>query len=276
MKLSLSRDFFYDHPVFRYEEVVEQLPAYKGREQTLKNLLQYHKKCGHIVLIQKHLYAVVQRGSSADNPFVDHYLLASKLASDAVIGYQSALDYHGCLHSARFETVYLTQKNKSAGVLNYQGEKYRATKVPCSLIKAQKPFFEVNEVSRINQKIRVTSLERTFVDILNRPFLLGYDWEEIARSLQKVYIGRPSVVVEYLKLLESPITAARVGYFIERDPRSFNIKPEIIDQIHKLSLKSLTYLDSNHAQENVLVKKWNLMVPKSLEHSTWEEPLFHE
>jgi predicted transcriptional regulator of viral defense system len=160
--------------------------------------------------------------------------------------------------------------------LYYQGGKYRATKVPCSLIKAQKPFFEVNEMKRIDHKIRVTSLERTFVDILNRPFLMAYDWEEIARSLDKVYIGRPSVVVEYLKLLESPITASRVGYFIERDKLRYNINSEILDEIHKLSLKSLTYLDPNRKQENVLVEKWNLMVPKSLEYSTWEEPIFHE
>ncbi len=259
--------FLWSHPLFSYEELKAALPHYQGREGALKNVLQYHLKKGTIARIKRSLYAFVAKGS-----YVDPFLIASRLTQDAVIAYQSALDFHGYLHSARFEIIYLTHKNIAEPTVRFGDYVYRRSKVPASLLRKNQADFEVQTHTRFGKTIRVTSAERSFVDVLDRPSLFAYDWEEIAQSLRKMHLSRPELIPDYLKLLESPITAARVGYFIDRSADAYNIPISIREAIHALKAKHVTYLDSNITQGNILVKEWNLMVPRSLYNSTWEEP----
>lgn len=261
--------YLYSHPLFSYSELKQALPAYNGREGALKNVLQYHLKQGNIARIKQSLYVLVPKGSKV--PYVDPFLVASKLTDDAVIAYQSALDFYGYLHSARFEFVFLTHKNIAEAVLRFGDYAFRRSKVPVVLSRKNQTEFEIQDHVRFGQTIRVTSAERAFVDVLDRPGLFAYDWEEIAQSLRKVYLGRPSVIVDYLKILESPVTASRVGYFIERSAKKYAVAQTILDQIHDLKARHITYLDPNSTHGNILVKEWNLMVPLTLHHSTWEE-----
>ncbi|MDO8723214.1 MAG: hypothetical protein Q7J31_13475 [Syntrophales bacterium] len=56
-------------------------------------------------------------------------------------------------------------------------------------------------------EVRVTGLERTFVDVLYRPDLSG-SWEEIWRSLETVEFFDLDKVAAYVVLLGNATTAA--------------------------------------------------------------------
>lgn len=255
---------------------MEALPCYKTKKEGLRTLLQYHTRKSHILPIRRHVYSVVARGATVEEaPYAtDHLLLASKLTTGAVIAYVSALDYYGCLHSAHFDVVYLggiNDTNPSQSRFEYGGCTYRCTLTPAALKQKKAVDFEVCKGVRSGQTVWVTSLERAFVDVLDRPELMAYDWEEIARSLEKVYLSRPSALIEYLKLLDSRTTASRVGFFLERNQKQYGIPQEVIDQVQELSAKRTVHLDPRNKQKSILSKKWNLMVPVDLYNSTWEE-----
>ena len=63
--------------------------------------------------------------------------------------------------------------------------------------------------------LRVASLERTLVDVLNRHRYSG-GWEEVWRSLESVEFFDLDRVVEYALLLDNATTVARVGFFLEQ------------------------------------------------------------
>ncbi len=67
-------------------------------------------------------------------------------------------------------------------------------------------------MDRRGLEVRVTGLERTLVDVLDRPYLSG-TWEEIWRSFDSVDFFDLDKVVEYSILLGNAITAAKVGFF---------------------------------------------------------------
>ena len=59
------------------------------------------------------------------------------------------------------------------------------------------------------------SLERTLVDVMDRPHLSG-SWEEIWRSLEMIKHINIDNVIEYALLLNNSTTIAKVGYYIEQ------------------------------------------------------------
>jgi len=64
-------------------------------------------------------------------------------------------------------------------------------------------------------EVRVTTLERTLVDVLDAPDL-GGGWEEIWRSLEMVEYFELDAVVAYALALGSALTTARLGFFLEQ------------------------------------------------------------
>ncbi len=70
--------------------------------------------------------------------------------------------------------------------------------------------------------ISVTGLERTFVDVLNRPDLAG-SWEEIWRSLESVEYFDLEKVASYVDFLGNATTAAKVGFFLEQHRESLMV-----------------------------------------------------
>lgn len=271
--LKQLRDFFWAHDVFRHEDVLEAIPYYREKKKELNIALAYHVRRGILISVKRQVYAVVPRGcSTADAPYsVDPFLLASKLSSDAVISYHSALAFYGRLHSIRFEFIYSTNKGQGGTDFEFGGNVYKSTRTPAGVSRHGKEYFGVKQELRGGQVVNVTSSERTFVDILDRPRLLGYDWEEIARSLDKVYIGSPELLIEYLKLLGNGLTASRVGYFLERRSHEERASEDVLDEIEALSSRNLIHLDQGHKKGNVIAKRWNLLVPQSLYYSEWEE-----
>ena len=267
------REFLWSHDVFRYEDILEAIPYYRDKKGELNIALAYHVRQGTLISIKRYVYAVVPRGCSVeDAPYaVDPFLLASQLASDAVISYHSALAFYGYLHSLRFEFIYSTGQVKNYTTLNFGNNIYKSTQFPRRLREKKKELIGVKKELRGGQELKITSPERTFVDILDRPKILGYDWEEIARSLDKTYMGNPGLLVDYLALLGSRLTASRVGYFLERRKDELRLGEEVLDEIQDLSSNSLVHLDPNHKKGNVLSKRWNLLVPENLFYSKWEE-----
>ncbi len=264
-------EFFRKHPVFNSVELDSHLldlghVSPRARE----SLLKYHRKVGHVVLIRRGLYAVIPPGASPESYPIDPFLVAAKLTKDAVLSYHTALEIHGNAYSVREQITYSAIQPVSP--VTFRSCTYRGVKFPKSLCSADKEKIGVVTVDRSGLDILVTCLERTLVDILDRPTLSG-SWEEIWRSLESIVFLDLDRVIEYALLRGNATTIAKVGFFLEQHREPLMVEESHLTSLRKHRPKKPHYLESSKRESGKLVAGWNLVLPVELIEQTWSEVL---
>jgi predicted transcriptional regulator of viral defense system len=267
----MNAHFFQTHPVFTAEEIEAFLVNRGARSpSTRKTLLARREKAGELLRVRRGLYAVVPPGTIAATASVDAYLIASRMTADAVLGYHTALELHGRAHSV-FETFqYLT--GHASRPVTFRAYRFESVLFPKSLRARHQESFGVTLVDRSGLEVRVTSLERTLVDVLDRPDL-GGGWEEIWRSLESVEFYGLDQVVEYALLLDNSTTIAKVGFFLEQHRDALMVGDEHLRALQKRRPKQPHYFVRNGNQSGRLVSEWNLVVPEDILRRSWSEVL---
>ncbi|MBS0586140.1 MAG: type IV toxin-antitoxin system AbiEi family antitoxin domain-containing protein [Verrucomicrobia bacterium] len=259
--------FLAHNQIFTTEELRATL-GMKKANSTLDNLLSYHLRQGHIIRIRKGLYYTIPRGADAKTHPIDPYLIASKMTVDATLAYHTSLGFHGKLHSLRTDFIYVTQRKLKPPFI-FRGTAFKGISIPKGTLAS--PALGIEIVDYQGCKLRVTTLERTFVDILDRPTLIG-NWEEIWRSLESIEYLNLQQVLAYAKLLNNATTYARIAFFLDQHRDTFSLSEKDLATFDKFIPKSPHYLDLHNKEPNQLIARWNLIVPKSLLQRTWEEP----
>jgi predicted transcriptional regulator of viral defense system len=167
--------------------------------ETRDSLLAHHMKTGRILRIRRGLYVSVSFGFSPESCPLDTFLLAGTMSDDAVLAYHTALEFYGKAHSFQKRLLFLT--GRAIRPVTFRGyDSEGGICFPKTLVENKKEFFAVDTAERVRYPVRVTSLERTMVDVLDRPSL-GGGWEEIWRSLESVEFFDVDKVVDYSLLL---------------------------------------------------------------------------
>ena len=264
MKLKL---FFETHPIFSYEEFLAFMSADGvSRPSSWRQQLSYHQKAGHLIHIRKRLYAVKPMVSKEQ--WVDPYLIASRATVDAIIAYHTALELHGIAYTTFNEFTFLV--NRQVSPFDYEGQHFRAVIQPKALINSDRTDYGVGVIQRGGLSIKLTCLERTIVDVLDRPNL-GGGWEEIWRSLDNVTQLDTARLIEYALLLSNATTIAKVGYFLEQRPTHFTLEKTHLEKLLIHIPKQPHYM-SRESGEGKYIEKWQLIVPLAIINRTWEEP----
>jgi predicted transcriptional regulator of viral defense system len=211
---------------------------------------------------------VIPVGSDPATYAVDPFLIAAKLADDAVLAYHTALEYYSKAYST-YRTYTYTSLTKSAP-FHFKSNRFLRVPVPKPLRERQNPMWGVESFKRDGITIRVTSFERTFVDCLDRPELVG-SWEEIWRSLESIEFLDLDMVFEYLILLDNATTASKAGYFLEQHKESLLVEDSYLEELKKLKPKQPHYIVRGDRERCRLVASWNLMVPEEIINRTWSE-----
>jgi predicted transcriptional regulator of viral defense system len=149
--------------------------------------------------------------------------------------------------------------------------KYKAVSIPVALKESKDVMFGVESVDRLGQKIQVTTLERTLVDVLDRPHLCG-SWEEIWLSLESIEYLNMDELLKYALLLGNATTIAKLGFFLETHREQFMVSEHYFEELYKHCPVKPHYMDSNQNQPQKMIARWNLIVPLSLINRSWEEP----
>lgn len=260
--------FFAEHPVFRYEEIVEyskQQGTYNPN--TLKALLQYHLAKQHISRIRRGYYAVVSVLKSrgvADDPF----LIAGRVIEDTLVAYHSALSFHGLAYSLPSNFYFLSRQFIQP--FEFMQAIYHCVAHPKAL-QPKKIMMETKIHDRQGLDIKVTTVERTLVDCLNKPqFSSG--WEEIWRAGEMINFLDVDRMIYYAIYLGNATTIAKVGFFLEQHQEQFNVNSTQLKMLEKSKPKSKHYMERGGTHEYQYLKRWNLIVPKTVLNKTWEEP----
>lgn len=259
--------FLSHNQIFTTEEIRAALRTTKNNS-TLDNLLAYHLRQDHIIRIRRGLYYTIPRGADVKTHPIDPYLIASKMTADATLAYHTSLGFHGKLYSVRTDFIYITHKKLKPSFV-FRNNTFKGVSIPKRTLAI--PDFGIEFIDYHGCKIRVTSLERTFVDILDRPSLIS-NWEEIWRSLESIEYFNLQQVLTYAKLLNNATTYARVAFFLDQHRDTLGLSEEDLSTFDQFMPKTPHYLDHHNKGPNQLITRWNLIVPKSLFQRTWEEP----
>jgi predicted transcriptional regulator of viral defense system len=262
-----SREFFASHPVFTHDEYLAAREAPGNRSpRTADSLLLRHAASGHVLRVRRGLYASVPVGAVPEAFQVDPYLLATKLALDAVVAYHAALQFRGKTYSVWQRFAVLTRSHMRP--LVFQENEFTGVRPPRALAGLAQHGGGVVSEPHGGGTVRVTTFERTLVDVLDAPEL-GGGWEEVWRSLEMVEYFDLAAVIEHT-LRRSAVTAARVGFYLEQHREELFVEEGHLEALRERAPRQPRYLDVSR-EPGRLVKPWNLVVPERVLHRTWAE-----
>ncbi|MCK4727608.1 MAG: hypothetical protein KAT27_01670 [Desulfobacterales bacterium] len=263
------RDFFARKPVFTHAEFVAFLHAEGPRSvKTRESLLSYYTRTGRILRVRRGLYITVPPGVDPEARPLDPYLLAGKMTDDAVLAYHTALEFHGKAHSVHEQFLYLTKR--APRPVTFRSYRFRGVSVPKALHDKGQESFGLTVAERAGIDVRVTSLERTLVDVLDRP-KLGGGWEEIWRSLESVEFFDLDQVVRYALLLGNATTIAKVGFYLEQHRDALMVDDAHLESLRAHRPKQPHCLARISKAPRRLVAEWNLVVPEEILQQSWAE-----
>lgn len=265
-------NFFEQYPVFTHDDYKHFLQSLGTTNlNTQRELLAYHLKKQHILRIKRGLFASIPLSyqHAIENFPVDPYLVAGRIRNDAVIAYLSALDFHGVSYSLHHQYYYLSQS--VIHPFNFNGAEFVCLSFPKALVEQQATNFEVLSVDRYGLNIQVTSLERTIVDVLDRPNYAG-GWEEIWRSAEHISILNLDKVIEYANLLNNASTIAKLGFFLEQFKEQFFVDENTLKYLEAKKPTGIHYLERSKRESGKHLPRWNLVVPNYMIERSWEEP----
>lgn len=238
--------------MFTLEEFVAAHPDRAAHNA--KATLSYHVKAGNLVRLKRGLYQY------ADT--FDPISVAARWAPDAVLAYDGALalqqpwrDKAGLVAPpTRVSFLTRTRRTREVGADNVELNPVRP---PAALGKRWR--IGVEAVDRNGLNVKVTTPERTLVDLLDRLDLapsLGVLWESFVSQALDV-----DAMIAHARALGSDLTQARLGVFLQQRPGTTNA------HLAKLSRPtSPSYFDRARrgSQEVAFDRAWNLMVPLRL------------
>jgi predicted transcriptional regulator of viral defense system len=264
-------DYFATHPVFRFEDFASaHQDGGACKAATSVAALKQHVRSGNLLRMQRGLYAVVPPGQTPDTLSVDPYVLATRLAPDAVVAYHGALQFHGKAHSLSRRVPFLTCTKAKTFV--FRGSELRPVPVPPPLRALPDLGGGVVEKARGGASVRVTSLERTMVDVLDAP-RHGGGWEEIWRSLESVEFFDLDAVTDYVFKLGSSVTVAKVGFYLEQHREELMVEDRHLQRLREHAPNRPMYLERGKREPGKLLPGWNLIVPQRVLNRTWAEVL---
>jgi len=255
-----------EHPVFTMADLRGCLPDADGGE-TMRRVIAGWEATGRVVRVRPRVYAAVPSWAAGADVFSpDGYLVVGKLAPDAVVSHHGALEFFGCAYAVWSEYVY----SATAPWPRFRCRTgyYRGTRYPAALVRSGREQWGVVEERYQGSLVRVTSLERTFVDVLSAPGLAG-GWEEVWRSLQMVDELDVSRVVEYATFLGNATTCAKVGYFLEGHREFWPFDDPVLDPLRSRKPRRPQHMDRREGGS--LVREWNLIVPHAVAEETWDQ-----
>lgn len=248
--------------VFRLAELL----AEKSLEPSLKDkhnvriLLHRYCKQGKIKRVRRGLY--VASSEARVHPF----LIARSAVDDAVLAYHSALESYGLAYTDFNEHTYITSHRTQPFL--WEGQYYR----PVHQSAQARVKTGIETFSYMGLTVRRTTLARTVVDVLDCVDISG-GFEEVIRSLDRLETLDVQAAVKYALSLKRASIVAKLGYYLEyQAPECIDIDSPSLSLLQSHIPNQPYSIDRRAKKQNVLCKKWQIMVPRFLHDRAWEEP----
>jgi len=258
--------FLSAHPVFTRAEFAAAFGQPAGAAN-VTSLLRHHLRAGNIKRVSREVFAAVPAHLAADRMVIDCFAAASKLRTDGVLGFHSALELHGIAYS-EFNEVQLISAGRTEPVELPFGA-CRFVTPPKALVTAGKTDYLTATMDRQGVAVRVTAVERTIVDVLHRPELTG-GIEEVLKSLDLVRYLDPAKVADYVELLDNRSIASVSGWWLEKRRDALGVTDEVLIRLRARLPRSKHYALGAQSGHAVLVEPWRVLLPPQAVDATFE------
>lgn len=223
-----------------------------GNLKNAKAILNSYTKKGIIKRVRRNLYYTV----NLENKEVpaNRFLVACKINDSAYLTYHSAFEMHGLSHQISF-VVYVAS-NQRISDFEFEGILYKYVRGG------------INEGIihyHLNEGIKMTDLERTVIDSMDRLDYCGGS-HELDEILKICPVLEEDKLIDYLEAYNKQILYKKAGYFLERHQQSLGISDGLLAIIEKQTGNTRKYLSEEALNGNgVLMNRWGLIVPKTLQ-----------
>ena len=205
------------------------------------------KKAGVVYKIRRDLYCV--KNPVGNIPATHKFEIASKISNTSFLSYHSALEYHGLGH--QIFNVVMVSDNAAFRSFSFDDCDYQSyiTKIGMNGVIC----------SRANPNVKVTDLERTFVDCIDRVGRAG-GAEELFHCFEGIYELDMKKIKIYLELYNKAHLYQKVGYVLEGLKNQINVQDDIIELCREKGKVAVANFSATEKCD-VFVKKWNLYIP---------------
>ncbi len=241
-------EFFERRRVFRFDEFLTAHQVGGATEATTHAVLRYHVGTGKLLRVRRGLYV-----NSAEP---DPWLLASHATADAVIAYEGALAFHDLCPFGN-SISFLTEERTTR--FNFGEVFYGPVLVPGALKNKRSWGGHIVEVEHSGEPLKVTSPERTLVDLLDR-LDLAVDSHALWDSFTRLKLDWDAMA-EYARRLENRLVVGRLAVFLQL----LGAKNRFLDTLDSSTPRSMAYFNKHERDKGgALFPRWNLIVSRSL------------
>ena len=251
--------FLATHSLFTREELAAVLRGRGRAEATVDSHLARWRRQERIVRVKQGVFVRHDAPGGPNGASPDFIALASRMAPDAAVAYHTALEAHGLAQSL-FERLTFVTWTKTRPT-SFQGRRFVPVRPRAPLSEANRGERWIERAERAGVEIRVTTVERTVADVLDRPDLAG-GVEEVWRSLLSVPALDPGPLEEYVTLLGSSTLAAKVGFFLEMRREELAVPAGLLERLRGRIPRAPVFMDRR--RRGRLIGRWALIVPADL------------
>ena len=249
----VSAPFFSANPVFRRPEYAAAVGR-RPEDKVVTAMLAQHLQAGNIRRIARGVFASVPKHADAATWSVDRFLAASRLRLGGTIAYHSALELHGYAYTEGHDVQVIAEGEPGM---------FEAAGFACRFVRPPRGFAPpdgVTAVDRLGQEVRVTTIERTIVDLFDRYDLAG-GAEELFNSLDLVVRVDASALVRYARALGKATAAGAVGFWLEREQERLGVPDAALKELRTLMPSQPRYVLGAKSGEGKTARDWNAILP---------------
>jgi len=220
-----------------------------GNESTAKSLLASMLRNGTLCRIKPNLYAVTDMatGLCAANK----YEIASSISDTACVAYHSAMEYHGLGHQLFNEMSVIS--TSTFRTFEFEGITY---------IRHQPKIMEGVTVPVMNTKIKVTDLERTVIDCIDRIKYAG-GLEELLNNFTSIAYIDETKLKTYLDAYGKASLYQKAGLLLSMYKKQWQLSAGFFRYCKAHVGKSTRYL-TDAADNSAYNSEWRLCVPENM------------
>lgn len=252
----LYRAFQHQRIVYR-EDVIE---FYGG--DVKKSDLNIHRllKSERAIRIKANVYYFKTPQEFYDGDvLVDPLLIAGKVHPQGVIAYHTALRVTGIAYSVstHYQVGIPKEEKQTPRPFEFQNVFYRFYRTDLS--------FGLEEAVIHDVTVPYFSKERILLEgLMYQDRFLGI--AELLQSVEGFPYVNPDDLLEILPNYPVKTAAMRLGWLLERFQKKWYITEEVLNKLEQYRSVTRLFLVPNKRKYNKLERRWNLMVPKTLDY----------
>lgn len=231
--------------LFSIEDAQKEIPCEPTLFATLKSLV----KSGRIVKLKGGLYALVN--PLTGDMFANRFEIATALHKGSFVAFHSALEFYGLGNQMYSEVHVFTTTQYRPDFIDGLEYVYFETK-----------YTEGISVVEQNSAVRVTELERTVVDCLNRTDVAG-GLEEVYTALSAISYCNEEKLLKHLEAYDKTILYKKAGFFFSLLQPTY-LTNKFFDVCKENVSSRFSDIRENKNADGKRINAWKLIVPKEI------------